>query len=87
MLDQVVRRWFARPTGVQLYGTWSITNYERYIGLLEGWGRKLTIPSDHVEEIIFEPQAARDRRRPTWSGIDVDRDHLGEGIDASMNCA
>ncbi|TCK21367.1 hypothetical protein [Pseudonocardia endophytica] len=80
VLDQVVRRWFLLHADVRLDGTWSVANYERYVGLLEHWGDELGISSDHVEEIVFERQVARNsgRTTPPQSPTGVE-DDAGDG--------
>jgi hypothetical protein len=66
VLDEVVRRWFARHTGARLSSTWSVPHYRRYLSCLESWGSALDIPSDQVEELIFRERVA-DEESSLWA--------------------
>ncbi|NMH98623.1 hypothetical protein HF526_15095 [Pseudonocardia sp. K10HN5] len=82
VLDEVVRRWFARHTGSRLSGTWSVPQYRWYLSCLESWGSTLGIPSDHVEELIFRSRVTTEENRLWAERLLVGTDSQGEALAA-----
>jgi hypothetical protein len=82
VLDDVVRRWFARHTGTRLSGTWSIPQYRWYLACLESWGGTLGVPSDQVEELIFRRRVTEDENRHWAEKFFVSTDAQGEALAA-----
>ncbi|MEQ3553909.1 hypothetical protein WIS52_25830 [Pseudonocardia nematodicida] len=80
VLDNVVRHWFARHTGIRMSGAWSTREYFGYLDCLESWGDELGVPSDTVEELIFRSQVSDDGNRLWAEPAMITSDPQGEAV-------
>ena len=67
ILDKLVANWLNSNVGTAINPVpWRPAAYARYVQLLVGWGSKLGVAADDIEECIFVASAAA--RPGQWSG-------------------